>query len=379
MREATFESDSSSTKGRRGKLFAAGLAAIAISTAVAAECFSSADSRSSSTSGPRTHHVRPLPEEKAVLTFAPEVPPPIKRKFPVKLRVDMDVQIKEMPIDELYKYEFWTFSGGVPGPFIRARVGDTLEVHLKNNDPSGMLHNLDFHAVTGPGGGAPLLTVEKDEMKNANFKLLSPGLFIYHCAVNPVGAHVGNGMYGLILVEPEEGLPPVDKEFYVLQSEVYAGTEPSSKGSNVLPIDLDRAIAEQPNYVMFNGRVGSLTGENALKAKTNDRVRMFVGNAGPNLVSSFHVIGTIFDKVYREGDLVSPPARGLQTTLVPAGGATVVEIDLPVPGNFTIVDHSIWRIEKGCVGFLQVAGPPRPDLYDSALPPRNCPSCKIHP
>jgi hypothetical protein len=190
-------------------------------------------------------------------------------------------------------------------------------------------------------------------------------------------------MYGLILVEPPGGLPRVDKEFYVLQSEFYLDEEPVESqrhpGMKVYQMDEQKAMDEHPTFVVFNGSVGALQEEGQLTAKTGDRVRIFFGNAGPNLVSSFHAIGTIFDDVYREGDLVSPPAKSIQTTMVPAGGATVVDLDLPVPGTFTLVDHSIWRIEKGCIGFLRVDGPPRPDIFWGNEPHRTCPNCKHHP
>jgi len=251
-----------------------------------------------------------------------------------------------------------------------------LEVTLRNFDESGMIHNIDFHAVIGPGGGSALLNTEYGSESHASFKLLHPGLFIYHCSVDPVGAHIGNGMYGLILVEPENGLPPVDKEFYVVQGDFYAEDIP---GSSLLQMSQDLSLAENPTHVVFNGRVGSLIGDRAMKVTTDDRVRIFFGNAGPNLVSSFHVVGGIFDTLYREGDLTSPPARWVQATLVPAGGAAIVEMDFPVPGTYALVDHSIWRVEKGAVGFIDAQGKNREDLYHSEVPPKSCPGCKIHP
>jgi FtsP/CotA-like multicopper oxidase with cupredoxin domain len=168
----------------------------------------------------------PTRVEEAVLTFAPEVPPPITRNYPVKLKVDMDVQVqppssfsslskvRELSIDGIHDYEFWTFNGGVPGPFIRAREGDVIEVSLTNNDASGMLHNVDFHAVSGPGGGAVVTTTDSNTTKQAYFRLDYPGLFIYHCAVAPVPVHMANGMYGLILVEPKAGLPKYVRKFW---------------------------------------------------------------------------------------------------------------------------------------------------------------------
>ena len=313
----------------------------------------------------------------AELAYAPAVPAPITRKHPATVRVHLQSGTKMMEVNAGQSYRFWTFNDHVPGPFIRARVGDTLEVHVTNSDESGMPHNVDFHAVTGPGGGAPVTTVVQGEEKIAWFKLLHPGLFIYHCAAPPVMDHIANGMYGLILVEPTRGLPKVDREFYVLQSEVYA--KEASEGATTLEFSHERGVEERPKFVVFNGRVGSLIGAGALKAKTGERVRIFFGNAGPNLISSFHLIGEIFDNVYREADLVSPPGHSIQTTLVPAGGATVVDFSVEVPGNYTLVDHAIFRVEQGAVGYLQVDGASRHDIYVSQDEATKCPGCLVHP
>ena len=320
---------------------------------------------------------RRLPVEEAQLTFAPNVPPPIARRKPAVVRVQLDAGRKVMEVSAGVSYTFWTFNDHVPGPFIRARVGDTLEVHVTSSDDSGMPHNVDFHAVTGPGGGATVTTVTQGEERVAWFKLLHPGLFIYHCAAPPVMDHIANGMYGVILVEPAHGLPKVDREFYVLQSEFYA-KEPSD-GAMLLEFSHEEGLKEHPRFVVFNGRTGSLMGEHVLKATTGDRVRIYFGNAGPNLISSFHVIGEIFDNVYREADLLSPPGRSIQTTLVPAGGATIVEFGVEVPGDFTLVDHAIFRVEKGAVGFLKVEGQPRHDLYVSQEDAAACKGCLVHP
>ncbi len=318
-----------------------------------------------------------LPVEEAKLTFAPEVPPPLARRTPALVRVHLDGGMKRMELNTGLTYPYWTFNGHVPGPFIRTRVGDTLELHMTNSDDSGMPHNVDFHAVTGPGGGATVSTVTQGEERVAWFKLLHPGLFIYHCASPPVMDHIANGMYGLILVEPQRGLPKVDREFYVLQSEFY--TKDLGPEATAAEFSHEHGLVEHPRFVVFNGRVGSLIGEGALKAKAGERVRIFFGNAGPNLISSFHVIGEIFDNVYREADLVSPPAHSVQTTLVPAGGATVVEFGVEVPGAYTLVDHAIFRVEQGAVGYLQVEGAPRHDIYVSQDDAPTCKGCLVHP
>jgi nitrite reductase (NO-forming) len=217
-----------------------------------------------------------------------------------------------------------------------------------------MPHNIDLHAVTGPGGGAASSFTAPGHTSQFSFKALNPGLFVYHCATAPVGMHVGNGMYGLILVEPKEGLPPVDKEYYVMQGEFYTAGKFGDEGLQVF--DQNKAVDERPTYVVFNGSVGSMVGEKAITAKVGETVRLFVGNGGPNLVSSFHVIGEIFDKVYSEGGTVAGQ-RNVQTTMVPAGGSTIVEFKVEVPGTYILVDHSLFRaFNKGALGMLKVSG-----------------------
>jgi nitrite reductase (NO-forming) len=305
------------------------------------------------------------PVENAKLTFAPEVPPAISRTTPAVVRAHLTT--KEVKgtlmegMDQPTEYNFWTFDGHVPGPFIRVREGDTLELTLTNDAKNTMKHNIDLHAVTGPGGGAAITLAAPGESKTARFKMLQPGLYVYHCAAAPVTDHIANGMYGMILVEPAKGLPPADKEFYVLQSEFYTKEEMGTEG--VVSYDHDRALREDPTYVVFNGRVGSLMEAGALKAKLGERVRIYFGNIGPNKSSSFHVIGQVFDNVWREGGFRSEPDHGLQTTLVPAGGASIVDFKALVPGNYTLVDHSIFRLEKGAVGMLSIDGAPVPEIY----------------
>ncbi len=289
----------------------------------------------------------------AVLTSAPNVPPPVNRDYPAKVIVDMEVRELDMEISEGVTYTFWTFGSTVPGSFIRIRQGDTVEFHLKNHPDSKMPHNIDLHAVTGPGGGATSSFTAPGHEAVFSFKALNPGLFVYHCATAPVGMHIANGMYGLILVEPPGGLPPVDKEFYVMQGEFYTVGKYREKGHQ--PFDMQKAIDENATYVLFNGSEGALVGDNAIKANVGDTVRLFVGNGGPNLVSSFHVIGEIFDKVFQEGG--SRYQENVQTTLIPAGGSAITEFRVEVPGTLIIVDHSIFRaFNKGALGMLKVEG-----------------------
>jgi nitrite reductase (NO-forming) len=297
---------------------------------------------------------------KAVLTNPPEVPPPTGRKVPAKVIVELEVVEVDKEISEGVTYTFWTFGGTVPGSFIRVRQGDTVEFHLKNHPSSKMPHNIDLHGVTGPGGGAASSFTAPGHRTQFTFKALNQGLYVYHCATAPVGMHVANGMYGLILVEPPEGLSPVDHEYYVMQGDFYTVGKYREKGHQAF--DMQKAIDENASYVLFNGAESALTGPNALKAKTNQRVRMFVGNGGPNLVSSFHVIGEIFDKVQYEGG--THFQENVQTTLIPAGGAVTVEFHTEVPGNYVLVDHSIFRaFNKGALAIMEVSGDPQLAIY----------------
>jgi len=297
---------------------------------------------------------------KAVLTAPPMVPPPTNRKAPAKVVVDLEVIEKDMRLADGVTYNFWTFGGSVPGSFIRVRQGDTVEFTLKNAHDSHMPHNIDLHAVSGQGGGAEASFTLPGHKTQFTFKALNPGLYVYHCATPPVGMHIANGMYGLILVEPPEGLPKVDKEFYVMQGDFY--TEGKHGDPGLQTFSLEKAIDEHPTYVVFNGSEGALTGDNALTAKAGETIRMYVGNGGPNLVSSFHVIGEIFDKVYTEGG--SKYQENVQTTLIPAGGSAIVEFKADVPGNFVLVDHSIFRtFHKGTLGILKVDGEKTPSIY----------------
>ncbi len=300
--------------------------------------------------------------EVARLTYAPAVPPPISRSQPATVEVHLDASSLVGHIDNLRQYRFWTFNGHVPAPFIRTRVGDTLEVHFTNHDTNGMPHNIDFHAVTGPGGGAQVTTIAPGQRAVASFKLLTPGLYVYHCAVPPMVDQIANGMYGLILVEPENGLPKADREFYIMQSEIY--TQPPVEGTNVLQYSHDAAVRAQPQFVLFNGSQLSLYSTNALKVRAGEKVRIYFGNAGPNLVSSFHLIGTTLT-VYHDGVFSDPARHFVQTPLVPAGGASVLEFTAQVPGAYMLVDHSAGRIEQGASGTLNVEGAPRPEIYRS--------------
>ncbi len=296
-----------------------------------------------------------------------DLPPPIGKRGPQTIRVDLTTVEVEGRLAEGTTYSYWTFDGKVPGPFLRVRVGDTVDVRLKNSSDSAMVHSVDFHAATGPGGGAAATQTNPGDENTVKFKALIPGLYVYHCATPMVAHHIANGMYGLILVEPEGGLPPVDREFYVMQGEIYTEAAFGQHGSQ--EFDVEKLLNERPEYFVFNGSVGALSKLHPLQAKVGETVRIFFGVGGPNFTSSFHVIGEMFDRVYNLGGVLSEPLRGIQTVSVPPGGAVITEMKLEVPGNYILVDHALARLERGLSGILHVEGPASPEIYDGKIMP----------
>ena len=293
--------------------------------------------------------------EEANMVDAPNVPPDIFRIMPEIVVIKFDAKEFVGPLGDGKDYKFWSFNGKVPGPMMRVRLGDTVEFHLFNDNSNHFPHNIEIHAVNGPVGGAETTLVAPGEKKVFQFKTLHPGLYIYHCAspAPNIPAHIANGMYGLILVEPKHGLSRVDHEFYVFQSEFF--TKPS-EDKDVLEFSLEKGMSEKPDYIVFNGKSGALMGNNALQAKVGDKIRIYFGNIGPNSASSLHIMGEVFDQVYLEGALNGITNKNVQTTLVPSGGATIVEFKFDIPGNYLLVDHSMSRINKGAVGMLTVIG-----------------------
>ena len=284
-------------------------------------------------------------------------------RAPQHITYDLLTTEVEGKLSDGSSYRYWTFDNKVPGPFLRIRVGDTVTVNLKNREDSVNIHSIDFHSVTGPGGGAAVTQVAPGQTKSFTFKALNPGVFVYHCATPMVAHHISNGMYGLILVEPEGGLPKVDKEFYVMQGELYTAQKHGSSG--LQEFSLDKLLDEKPEHLMFNGSMDALTKTFKMEADVGDTVRIFFGVGGPNLTSSFHVIGEIFDRVYDLASLTSPPLKDVQTTLVPPGGATVVEFKVDYPGKYILVDHALSRLEKGLAGFLHVNGEADPAIFQT--------------
>lgn len=292
-----------------------------------------------------------------------DVPPPITRTWSETVKVSFTAQEVIAEVAEGIYFNYWTFNKQVPGPMLRVREGDTVEMTITNHPSSLHSHNIDLHAVTGPGGGATLSRVEPGETKVFTWKALQPGLYIYHCATPNVSTHNSHGQYGLILVEPKEGLPPVDKEFYLVQGELYTKGAIGKKGLTIF--DGNALLDGLPNYVTFNGRIET-DGNPRMKVQAGDKVRIFVGNGGVNLISSFHPIGEIWDSVYPEGGIGGPVNKNIQTTAVLPGGASIVEFVAEVPGNIVLVDHALARMNKGAWAIIEVEGEPRPDIYAPA-------------
>ena len=289
-----------------------------------------------------------------------DIPQPINRNTSKTVKIALEAVEVISKIAPNILYHYWTFNETVPGPFLRVREGDTVELTLSNNKSSSHSHAIDLHAVTGPGGGAAVTTVEPDESKTLTFKASTAGLYIYHCAAGNPATHIANGMYGLILVEPKQGLSKVDHEFYVMQGELYTKGRLGKKGFQ--KFNSQKMINERPEYIVFNGRTGALANKGQLNAKVGEKIRLFIGNAGVAKISSFHIIGEIFDRVYPEAAL-SNPLKNVQTTLIPAGGASMVELKVDYPGNYVLVDHALTRIDRGAWGILNVTGAKNDAIY----------------
>jgi len=304
--------------------------------------------------------IRPLPTDLKPLP-APQMVGPITRSEPAYVKFDLTTNKITAQLADGVAYDYWTFNGTVPGPMLRVLEGDTVEIDLHNAPDAGVTHSIDLHSVSGPGGGAKVMQIAPGEDGAFRFLALNPGVYIYHCATPMVAQHIASGMYGMIVVEPRAGLRPVDQEYYLVQGDFYLQGQRGDTGLRAF--DLNKMLDERPDYVLFNGSVGSLTGDNALHARVGETIRMFFGVGGPNLTSSLHVIGAVFDRVYPEGSLTSEPETNVQTTHVSTGGATMVEFTAKVPGTYTIVDHSLGRLEKGAAGQIVVDGPANPDIF----------------
>lgn len=301
-----------------------------------------------------------FPFEKDIVRDPADLPPPITRKTPALVDVTITVREKVAEIAPGVTYLYYTYNDKVPGPFVRVRVGDTLRVTFINDSKNKLGHAVDFHAVTGPGGGSLVLQTAPGQTAIGEFKLLQSGLFFYHGALPPVSTHVTNGAHGLILVEPEEGLPPVDKEFYLVQNELYTDKPMGEKGFTKFSIQ--NLINEKVEYYFWNGAAYSTTEKHIMKAKTGERVRIFFGNSGDSKISSFHIIGVVWDALAIFGH-DGKMKMGSDTLSVPDGSAAMVEFPVPVPGTYILVDHALARLERGAFAALRVEGPENPEVY----------------
>lgn len=318
--------------------------------------------------------LQPAPDGESNVAVAPAMPAPADRSDQAIVDVTFEVVENVSTIDPASgtKHDTWGYRlvegpdgvvVGTPGPVIRARVGDLLRFTIINPEGNQNPHNVDFHAVTGQGGGAEATTVAPGETRTIEARLLYPGFFMYHCAYGDVPAHIAHGMSGGILVDPQTPLPAVDHEWYMVQSEYYT-TDGDTR-------QLDRAAvtAENPTHVVFNGAVGALTDDNALQMDVGERGRIYFVNAGLNLTSNFHPIGSHWDTVYPEAALLNAPLRGSQTTLVPAGGGTVVELEGQVPMTVVLVDHALARaFDKGAIGQITISGEDNTEIFEEVAP-----------
>jgi len=356
--------------GRRPLLATAAIVALATAAWLGAPLAANAGDKDAAAG-----HVHATAEAVAnVVRLPSDLPGPIGKRGPQRVKVDLETVEVTGQLADGVEYHYWTFNRKVPGPFVRVRVGDTVEVSLRNADDSMMMHNVDFHAVTGPGGGAKATEAAPGESRGFEFKALNPGLYVYHCATPMVAQHIANGMYGLILVEPEEGLPKVDHEFYVMQGEIYTEQAFGTKG--LVEESYDKLVSEHPEYFIFNGSTDALK-KNPLKAKVGDTVRIYFGVGGPNYTSSFHVIGEIFDRAYPLASL-GTPLKDVQTITTPPGGASVVDFKVEVPGNYVLVDHALSRVERGLAGILQVEGPENEAIFKDYNPQKSAQSAGGH-
>lgn len=307
-------------------------------------------------------------------SYAPTVPVAVDRSDQRVFQVELEVVEGICPLDPANNVstEMWGYriagdtdvTCGSPGPVLRGRVGDVARITLTNPADSQHAHNIDFHAVTGQGGGAEGLTAGPGESATVEVRLLYPGVFMYHCAFAPVVEHIARGMVGMFIVDPEQGLPPVDHEWAVMQSEWYVGA-PGPDG--VAAFDLEAVRLEEPRYLTFNGRTDALVEDNALHMNVGERARIYMVNEGLNLNSNFHPIGSHWDVVYQEGAThpVNPPLRGSQSTLVVAGGGTVTELLGLIPSTVLLVDHALARVFlKGVIGQVVIDGKADPEIFE---------------
>lgn len=294
-----------------------------------------------------------------------DIPDPINRSSPKTHNIELESKEVIAEIEEGVRFRYMTFGGKVPGPMIRVRQGDTVNLTLTAASENAMLHNIDLHAVYGTGGGSAATYVTPGQAKTISFKAMYPGAFIYHCAVPRMDYHISSGMYGMIMVEPKDGLPEVDHEFYFGQNEVY--TQEAAGAPGMHEFNHTKMKEETPTYVVLNGEKNAITSERQgpVKVKKGDTARVFMVTGGPNLTSNFHPIGNVWTKAWREGAIASEPERYVQTCQVAPGSCGIFEMEFPVAQTVHLVDHALSRVvHKGNMANIVVEGTPDPDIYN---------------
>jgi nitrite reductase (NO-forming) len=295
-----------------------------------------------------------VPEANSISRDPSDMPSQIQRNSSKTVNITLVAEEVRAPLTGSSDYYYWTFNRSVPGPTLRVREGDTVRLTLKNRAQNTHNHSIDLHSVTGPGGGAGVLgDVPPGEQRTIEFEASKQGFYAYHCATENVPTHIANGMYGGIIVEPESGMNEVDREYTVTQGELY--TREPAGADGLQKFDPAKLMNEEPTYYTMNGVPRGLTGENMLEAEVNDSIRIFYVNAGNSRVASFHMIGEVIDRVYR-GSLEEPSETDIGISTVGAAQGSVFEFHLDNPGNYTLVDHSLARMEKGAWGLLEVSG-----------------------
>ncbi len=281
----------------------------------------------------------------------PAVLPPVPAGDVVRVRMEM--QDKVVEIAPGVKYNVWAFGGehSAPGPIVHVRQGQTVEFTLVNG--GAIPHSMDFHAARIAPNRA-FVDVAPGESFTFRFKAGDPGVFMYHCGTKPVLAHIANGMYGAIVVDPAPALPKADREYVLVASEWYLSTDGLTEPAS---LDMAKARAMQPDWTSFNGYAAQYVAH-PLTADPGDLVRFYVVDAGPSLTTAFHVVGTMFNRVYPNGDMNPDHSlSGVQTVDVPAGGGAVFEVKIDEPGLYPFVSHAFAHVDLGQVGILKVGNP----------------------
>jgi nitrite reductase (NO-forming) len=264
---------------------------------------------------------------------------------------DVNLVLKDVTVEIApgVKYSAWAWAGGAPGPVIHVRQGQMVKITLTNK--GAIPHSVDFHAARVAPDKA-FGDVAPGESVSYTFRANDPGVFMYHCGTKPVLAHIANGMYGAIVVEPPAGvLPKADKNYVLVASEWYLGSNGLDKPAT---FDMTKAHARQPDWMTFNGYSGQYV-KHPLTAKPGQLVRFWVVDAGPSLDTDFHIVGTILDNAYPFADMTPEHAlHGVQTVTVPAGGGGVFDVKIDKPGLYPFVSHAFAAVDQGQVGLLKV-------------------------